>query len=257
MADGNAVAVQEAPQAPAVTSEAGALISMIERAARDPSVDIAKMERLFDMQSRMEAERARREFLVAFNAMQPHLPVVEKNGRIVVPGKNDKADSKPAPFARYEDIDAAARPVYTEHGFSVGFDIEQTPDRITAICVLGHIGGHVRRVSFSSPIESSGFKNNTQGWGSALQYCKRYSFCAALNIVTKGVDDDGKAAGAPETISEEQAATLREWIEITSSDQAAFCAYYKVAKLSDLPATKFDAAVNTFKTKQKKQAANG
>ncbi len=48
MAD--AVAVQEAPQVPAIANEAGALISMIERAARDPSVDIDKMERLFLLQ---------------------------------------------------------------------------------------------------------------------------------------------------------------------------------------------------------------
>ena len=40
-----------AQQMPAQT-ETAALISMIERAARDPSVDITKMERLFEMAER-------------------------------------------------------------------------------------------------------------------------------------------------------------------------------------------------------------
>lgn len=254
MAD--AVAVQEAPQVPAIANEAGALISMIERAARDPSVDIAKMERLFDMQARMQAEQARREFLVAFNSMQPKLPVVEKNGKITVPGKTEKADSKPAPFARYEDIDAAARPVYTEHGFSVAFDIEQTPDRITAICVLGHISGHERRVPFSSPIESSGFKNNTQGWGSALQYCKRYSFCAALNIVTKGADDDGKAAGH-EPASDNTIAALSKLIAETGADVGWICNHYSVGELADLSKTQIAEAIAGLSARKRKAKANG
>ena len=76
MADGNAVAVQEAPQVPAVTSEAGALISMIERAARDPAVDIAKMERLFDMQERAEKRRAETAFNAAMAAAQAELEPV-------------------------------------------------------------------------------------------------------------------------------------------------------------------------------------
>ncbi|MBK6599189.1 MAG: hypothetical protein IPG25_15440 [Proteobacteria bacterium] len=36
-------------------NDSGAMISMIERAARDPSVDLDKMERLFAMKERMEA----------------------------------------------------------------------------------------------------------------------------------------------------------------------------------------------------------
>ena len=65
---------------PAIASEAGALISMIERAARDPSVDIDKMERLFLLQERMSAQRAKAAYLSALADMQPELPVIDKRG---------------------------------------------------------------------------------------------------------------------------------------------------------------------------------
>ena len=40
-------------------SESAALISMLERAARDPNVDMDKMERLWAMKERADADRAR------------------------------------------------------------------------------------------------------------------------------------------------------------------------------------------------------
>jgi hypothetical protein len=243
------VAAQEvAPEAPA--NEQAALISMIERAARDPSVDISKMERLFEMHQKVQSEMSRRSFLAAFAEMQPHLPTVARDGKIEIPAKGEKAPAqKPTAYARWEDIDEAARPVYSAHGFSLTFDIEQTPERITAIAVLGHKDGHERRVPFSSPIESSGFKNNTQGWGSALSYCKRYAACAALNIITRGQDDDGKAAGAPPPITEEQAVILRDWLEGTQSEEKAFLAHFKAESIATFPADKFEEAVTAFKKK--------
>ena len=60
----NAVEVTQSHQAP--TTEAAAILSLIERAAMNPAVDIDKMERLFEMQKQamvwqawMEEQRGR------------------------------------------------------------------------------------------------------------------------------------------------------------------------------------------------------
>ena len=59
------------PDAPvAVQPETSALISMIERAARDPSVDIDKMERLLQMHERVEAKQRESAFNTAMAAVQ-------------------------------------------------------------------------------------------------------------------------------------------------------------------------------------------
>ena len=50
--------------------ETAAILSMIERAARDPAVDIAKMERLFEMHSTMQSRQAEQRFNAAMATVQ-------------------------------------------------------------------------------------------------------------------------------------------------------------------------------------------
>ena len=62
------------PQGPVsalpVTSESAAILSMIERAARDPSVDITKLQQLMDMRERVAARTAESDFDRALTAVQ-------------------------------------------------------------------------------------------------------------------------------------------------------------------------------------------
>ncbi len=240
------IAEGETMPVPAV-NEASAMISMIERAARDPSVNIEKMERLFEMHQRMQADRAKREFWTAFSEMQPKLPTIDRNGEIKTNEKDAAGNKtgkqvKQSKYALWEDIDEAARPVYSASGFSLSFRVTQTPERMTTTAVLAHRCGHVEETSISLPIDTSGSKNNVQGWGSAMSYGKRYSATAILNIVSRGQDDDGKAAGAPETITEEQIIILRDMLIAVEADEKRFCAHGGFEKLSDIPAAQFEAA---------------
>mgnify|MGYP001573960415 FL=1 len=238
-----------------VDIEAAAMASMLDRAARDPSVSVDKLEKLYDLQKRVRDDAARRAYDEAFPAMSAELPEIDKRGKILIKEKNGDKVIQSTPYALWEDTNRLIKPILAKHGFGLSFRISQTPERITVTAVLSHSGGHREETAFAAPIDSTGSKNNVQGWGSSLAYCKRYSGTTILNLTTRGEDDDGKTAGAPDPISDEQAATLREWIEATQSDQAAFCAYYKVDTLTALPAAKYDAAVKTFEAKKKKQAS--
>ena len=255
MADGTAVTKVQEAQAPAVIeSESSALISMIERAARDPNVDIDKMERLFGMHERMMARSAKAAYLAALSAMQPHLPVIEKKGKIER-GKHKATGEaqKASPYAKYEDVIDAIKPHLDAHGFSLSFRISQPdPARILVTGVLGHKAGHSEETSMSLPLDDSGGKNNVQGWGSSVSYGKRYTAFALLNIAARGEDDDGKAAGAEPTITEEQAMTIRENIEASGSDLKRFLQYFKIANIADMRATDFDRAMKALAGKQSK-----
>lgn len=251
----NVVAIPAGETMPVpVANESAAMIHMIERAARDPSVNIEKMERLFDMHAKMQADRAKREFWTAFSEMQPKLPTIGRNGEIKTNEKDEKGNKtgrqvKQSKYALWEDIDEAARPVYSASGFSLSFRVAQTPERLTTTAVLAHKGGHVEETSVSLPIDTSGSKNNVQGWGSAMSYGKRYAATAILNIVTRGQDDDGKAAGAPEKITEEQVIILRDMLIAVEADEKRFCAHGGFEKLSDIPASQFEAAKKTLAAK--------
>lgn len=186
---------------PPVSVGGDPFLMMIERAARDPLVDIDKMERLFRMKLDMEERNAKAAYLRALAEMQPQLPVITKNGVI---GKNIKDErgqntgkqEAMTKYARWEDVVEGITPVLAAHGFSLSFRVAQpTPDRVAVSGVLGHREGHTEETTLALPIDSSGAKNNVQGWGSSVSYGKRYTAFALLNISARGEDDDGHGAG--------------------------------------------------------------
>ena len=57
------------------------MFAMIERAARDPAVDIDKLERLMLMKVNADALQARGAYDDAMAALQPELPVIAERGQ--------------------------------------------------------------------------------------------------------------------------------------------------------------------------------
>jgi hypothetical protein len=218
--------------APAQSDGTGALISMIERAARDPSVDIDKMERLFQMHERAEQKRARAAFDAAFAAMQPELPEIDKRGKITIKEKGTEKVIQSTPYALWDDTNKLIKPILAKHGFGLSFRITQTDARLTTTAVLSHTGGHREETQFSAPIDSTGSKNNVQGWGSSFSYGKRYTGTAILNITTKGEDDDGQAAG--EKASTATIDEIEKLIADTGTKKVDVLAHYAVETLDDL-----------------------
>lgn len=246
MSEPGAVTIQSLPE-PAVQSETAAIISMIERAARDPAVDIDKLERLFQMRERMDASRARMSFDAAFAAMQPELPEIDKRGKIVIRDKNDRETIiQSTPYALWDDTNKLIKPILAKHGFGLSFRISQTEGRLTTTAVLSHTSGHREETSFASPIDNTGSKNNVQGWGSAFSYGKRYTGTALLNISTKGEDDDGKAAGGAERITEDQVKAVREGLAFKELTEARFCKKFSISRIEDLAKSKYDEAMKAI-----------
>jgi hypothetical protein len=225
----------EQPPAPVIQSEGAALISMIERAARDPNIDIDKMERLFQMHAAAEARRAKTAYLAALATMQPELPVIEKNGEIARKAKGEdgrQQAAKATKYAKWEDIIEAINPILAKHGFSLSFRIKQET-RVEVTAVLGHREGHSEETSMSLPIDDSGAKNNLQGWGSSVSYGKRYTAGALLNFVARGEDDDGNKGGDnPDNGAKVE--DLNELLKQTSSNVGWFLQNFSVESLDDL-----------------------
>lgn len=224
-------------------SEATALISLIERLASDPSVDVERVERMYAMYERAAEKSARAAYDAAFAEMQSELPEIDKRGKIIIKEKGGDRIIQSTPYALWDDTNKLIKPILAKYGFGLSFRISQTEARLTTTAVLAHVGGHRETTEFSSPIDATGSKNNTQGWGSAFSYGKRYTGTAILNITTKGEDDDGKAAGAGETISDEQAEQIKAALEEYGGRVDKFCGYYKLEKVGDLPAAKFAEAM--------------
>lgn len=188
-----ALAKHDEPQALQETP-ATQVISMIERMASDPNVDVDKLERLIAMQERVMAHNAKAAFDEAFAQMLAEIPAV------VADKRGDKWM-----YAPLDQIISAVRPVMAKHGFSLSHRTEwPAADMVQVVGILAHRLGHERESTFQSAADKSGSKNAVQALGSAVQYGRRYTTKDLLCIVTVNEDDDAqrtakrKAEDAPD-----------------------------------------------------------
>jgi hypothetical protein len=226
--------------------ETASIISVIERAALDPSCDIDKMERLLQMQERIMERQAKADFTAALAQMQPELPIVKERGKI-----GQKGGGTQSTYAKWEDINEDIRPLLHKYGFALNFRIEERPEsRIVVFAILSHQGGHSEETG-SPPLmaDTSGSKNAIQALGSSVSYGKRYTAGAILNLTSRGEDDGGVAGGAGPSVSPEQFITLRNMLEESGAGDAAFLKHYGAPSLEQFPAAKFDDAVDLLKVK--------
>ena len=218
---------------------------------KDPSIDPERVERFFAMYERAQSQSARTAYLTALAAMQPELPVINKVGSIDRKAKDEsgtKQSAKPTKYAKWEDVVEQISQVLAKHGFSLSFRVAQpTPDRIVVTAVLGHAAGHSEDTSISLPMDTSGAKNNVQGWGSSVSYGKRYTAFALLNIVARGEDDDGVAADT-QTVDK-----LKLMIAETKADTGWICSHYSVETLDDLTAKQIGDAMAGLAARKRAQ----
>ena len=168
---------------------------MLMAAAQSPDVDAAKIRELWAIKREMDSVNAEREFKQAMARAQARMPRIDKRGKIVVPGKEGRTGHQ-TPYALYEDIDTAIRPILTEEGFSESFTAEATGASAIWHCIVAHRAGHQERYSTPPlPADTTGSKNGVQAVFSSNSYAKRYLRCNIWNIITVGVDDDAKATG--------------------------------------------------------------
>jgi hypothetical protein len=243
----------------AVVDQASSLIGMIERAAKDPNVDMDKMERLWVMYKEESARQAEAKFNSAFAQMQSDMPEIREGGKIIHKDKNTGQEKLISTYGRWdEDINPVLKPVLQKHGFALSFRIETT-DKIRIEAVLAHEAGHSVRTSIVLPADTSGNKNPVQAVASSASYGKRYTAGALLNITTFGQDDDGNKAGEQPVITEQQAANIQALAEEVNADKARFLKHLstqckkEIKTISEIPASAQKLAVDLLESKRKKQ----
>jgi hypothetical protein len=236
-------------------SEDAAMRAMIERAVRDPSVDVDKMERLMVMAERSAERRAKTAFASALAVMQPTLPVIDRRGCIEVPKKDNK-EGHSTPYAKWEDINDAIRPLLAEHGFALSFRIGQAQDgKITVTGILSHREGHQEETTITLMHDATGSKNSVQAVGSSVSYGKRYTAMALLNITSRAPqdrDDDGQKADPSFWINEEHLGELTAFMDSVGADRDRFLRYFKIDTLAHLPASRFDEAMRLLQNKARR-----
>lgn len=276
---GTAVAVATASAPMTIEPAPTNMLAVIARAAADPRVDVAKMQALLGMQKEIEDRDAQKAFTVAFIAMQKKIPSIQRDGKIEIREKDQQGGrtgrvQQSTPYATFNGIMKAVDKPLRDHGFSLTFATEPATDgRIIVRGILEHEQGHSRTTSFPLPAETSGSKNNVQGWGSAMSYGKRYCTIALLNIIShdpKDADTDGhegtfKAAKEGSLIeatdmvliSPAQIEELKLVIQSCGVSEEQFLQRYKIDKLSELPADMLEAAKTALRRHKEERGTRG
>lgn len=244
MANANLTVMGAAEPIPADRSETAALIHIIDRAARDPSVDIDKLQRLMDMQERIMERNAVAAFASALSSMQPELPVIIERGKIQI------GTGKAQMYALWEDINDAIKPVLARYGFALSFRTGQEDGKIIVTGILSHREGHSERTTMHLPIDTGGSKNAVQAVGSSTSYGKRYTAAALLNLTSRGEDDDGAAGGSGGKVTLEQVEDLVALADDVGADKEAFCRYFRVNGFADISTKDFPRAVAALNKKR-------
>lgn len=163
---------------------------LVLAAARDPSIDVAKMRELVALQREMRLEQAEIAFDDAMTIAQGDMAPIRADA------SNPQTKSK---YASYKALDRVLRPIYTKQGFSISYDSEacEIPDHIWCVALVRR-GGVLRKHRVPMPTDGKGAKggdvmSKTHAVGAAMTYGQRYLLKMIFSIAV-GTDDDGNYA---------------------------------------------------------------
>lgn len=218
------------------------LATAIER-----GMPIETVDKLVALAERWDKTNARKAFEDALAAARADFKPIIKNREV------DFTSAKGRTNYRHEDLGAIANavdPILAKHGLSYRYrTTSNVNEPITVTCIVfGH--GHSEENTLSAGRDESGNKNSIQAVASTVTYLQRYTLKAALGIAASN-DDDGKAAVAGASVNAEQAKTLRDTIDTkVVGTEARLLRWARVEKIEDVPAARYDEAMEKLKTVQ-------
>ena len=234
------------------------LLAAIQAAATN-NVNVDTIERLIALKTSLDAAEAKRKFAEAFRAAQSEMEPIVKDA------ENKHTGSR---YALYETIDAAIRPIYTHHGFSMTFDSpvpRSGKDDITISLTIMHVGGHSLDYTLTGPLDSAGAKgtqNKTeiQGVVSSVSYLRRVLESMAWNLVVKDEDKDGNSSSLHGFIDDRQTDIIVDLLaDCTPAAgqeaeiQSKFLTWLNAKTFSEIRKADYARAITFLRAKQRDQ----
>lgn len=227
----------------AAVSETAGLLQILDRASRDPAVDVVKLRELWALRKEIAAEAAETAFNDAMNGAQAEMTPIATDA------VNPQTHSK---YATYGKLDGKLRPIYTRHGFSISFN-EGKSDKEKHVLVLAYVShraGHTRTYQADMPADGKGAKGGdvmteTHAVGAAKSYGKRYILKDVFNIAIGEEDTDGNDPYP--RITERQAADLKALITEHGGNLGKLLKYFKVGELAEIHANNYEWTVGEIK----------
>lgn len=209
--------------------------------ALDQNVDLSRLEKLWELKMKWEADNARRAYIEAMAEFKKNPPEIEKT-------KEVKFGNTKYKHAVLFDVAEKINAALSEQGLTASWTTTQEANQVTVTCRITHILGHCEETSLSSAHDNSGGKNTIQAIGSAITYLQRYTLLALTGLATKDQDNDGAVVTA--YIDEKQLSTIVDYINEKNVSEVQFLKYMGCETLKEIPAADYQKAINALKAKK-------
>jgi hypothetical protein len=230
--------------------------TMIQALMEAKDVDVGKLEKMFELQERWEANEARKAYHTAmaqFGAMVP--PIVYDQW---VHYKNSKGDVTEYGFTSLAESLTKCQEAMETCGLKATWQTDILEDKsIQVTCYITHALGHSENTALSAAPDPSGGKNAIQAVKSTVSYLKRITFEALAGLATKADDaDDGRNAG-PEVkfITNQQLKSLTTKIAKVGAETKKLCELFEVESLDQLRADQYKPVQALLTAKEKADKA--
>jgi hypothetical protein len=191
-------------------------------AAIDKGMDLEKLEKFMDLQSKWEANQARKAFHMAMADFKANLPTVIKDKT------NKQYGSK---YVSEDSLINTINPELSKHGLSANFDFKQDGGTITVTCSITHAGGHRESVSLSGQADGSGSKNPLQQIKSTTTYLRKATFEAITGIASSENDADDDGNGATVYISDKEKSIIVDMFNSLEMNEIQKASFFKTAAI--------------------------
>jgi len=216
--------------------------------ALDNKVDLAKVEKMIELQQKWDVIEAKKAFIRAMVDFKSNPPEIIKDKTV---GYTTKAgDFVGYSHATLANVTNTINSELSKYGFSSAWKQSQANGQITVTCVITHEKGHSESTSLSANADVSGGKNAIQAIGSTVTYLSRYTLLALTGLATHDQDDDGYGSEPTEYINDKQKSNIVDMIAATESDEKEFLKYIGADSIDTIPEKSYKKALVALKIKE-------
>jgi hypothetical protein len=229
---------------------------MIERLATRQDLNIDVFERLLAARRTEEDRAAERAYNSAISLAKGELSPVLKTRDVDFQSNKPGSSRTKYKYENFADVARVVDPVFSRHGLSYRFSIDQDGNQVAVTCIISHADGYSERTKLGDKVDpgSTGM-SMVQALGSALTYLQRYSLRAAIGLAA-AIDDDGRGAGGSSPrITVDQANDLQRLIEETGRRKETLLRLVGADSVADMNLDQFNRTVEVLQLAKAEQKA--
>lgn len=197
-------------------------------------IDLDRLEKLWELQVKYEANEARKLYFAAFAAFKAVPIVIERTKHV------NYSTAKGITDYHHDDLGITIGKVneaMAPHGLSVRWNPIIHSNKVVVECIIAHAAGHQEITTMEGQPDDSGGKNPIQAIGSIVSYLQKYTLNAACGLAAVAKVDEDLLS-----ITDEETDWVRAKLVELKMDETEFITKMAIGSLEGMPRYKYRRA---------------